>query len=270
MFTKSHSWQRWSGPSSELTAAIDLASTVLSQWSGIRSKVEVRISYANKLTETSNDPAALDGLHVKDLRRVRDVWVDIDVDREWWLAETNKYNSHEINMRYGTDDGSTAPLVKPPELVHASASFRLASGLSAGIEVDVRGPDRTSVEGLMARIVDVLDRSTTGPTRVPAQVGFVLLAPVMVAATYFGGRMVHFLNWAPKDNQYQWQEILIPTLLSVVSVGILATFMWAFPTLELLGLGERSRFVRYRSLFLSGLGAVVAGLIATALWTRLA
>ena len=66
---------------------------------------------------------------------------------------------------------------------------------------------------------------------------------------------------------------VVPQLLLIA----VAAFFWKrYPrpslylalmaSLELLGSMERSRFQRYRALLLSGLGAVVAGLIATAIW----
>ena len=58
VFTKRHEWRRWSGPRTEVTAAVNLASTELEKWSGKPSAVRFRITYSNQLTETSDDPKA--------------------------------------------------------------------------------------------------------------------------------------------------------------------------------------------------------------------
>src|SRR5674476_550988 len=63
LFTKSHNWQRWSGPLTEVTAALNLAMLELQQWSGIPATVKIRISYSNQLTHSSEDPVDLEHLH---------------------------------------------------------------------------------------------------------------------------------------------------------------------------------------------------------------
>jgi hypothetical protein len=42
--------------------------------------------------------------------------------------------------------------------------------------------------------------------------------------------------------------------------------VWALPPLELLDTGERSRFARFRAFLLSGLLAIAASVIASAVW----
>jgi hypothetical protein len=203
MFTKSRGWRRWSGPRTEITAAIGLASEVLEQWSRIPSKVNVRVSYANQLTETSPDSTALDRIHVTDLRAIEDVWIDVETDVEWWRRRTNEYNERKIELRYHPDPEDTAPLVEPPQLTISTVSFRLGSRNTKGMRVDVQGPDRTNVEGLMARLVQTLDRSASGPTNFAPEWALALSAPFAFLASIFAYNAVHVFHLAPIDNRYQ-------------------------------------------------------------------
>jgi hypothetical protein len=235
VFTKRRDWRRWSGPRTEVTAAVNLASTVLEEWSGKPSAVRFRISYANQLTETSDDPTALDQLHRTDLRRIEDLWIDVEPDRPF----------------------RSAP----------SVSFRISNGILAGIRVEVSGPDRTNVEGLTARLVEVLNRAASGPTNFSTGFGplaaFILGVAIGLA---IGVAVVVGFNLAPNNNRYEWQEIVVPAGAAMAMGTLFLAFNWALPSIELLDTGERSRFQRFRALLFSGLVAIIAGLIATAIW----
>lgn len=265
MFTKSRNWQRWSGPLSEVTAALHLAMLELEQRSGIPATVKIRISYSNQLTHSSEDPADLEHLHSTDLRRISDLWIDVELDSKWWLDQTNKYDRQRI---YGdkAEEGD-ALLVKPPSLNYAAVTLRLSKSLTASaMFLAVQGPDRTSVEGLTSRLVEVLNRSTSGPTSLLSRLGWALVFPIATFAALIGSSAVRTFNLAPVDGRYEWQEIVVPITAALVAGSIAAAFVWALPSLELLDSMERSRFQRYRALLLTGFGTVVAGLIATAIW----
>lgn len=266
MFTKSHDWRRWSGPRGEITVAIGLASEVLEQWSSIPSKANVRVLYANQLTETSPDSAALDRIHVTDLRAIKDVWIDVETDVEWWRRRTDEYNERKIKLRFNPDPEDTVPLIEPPQLVISSVSFRLGSRNNKGMHVDVQGPDRTNVEGLMARLVQTLDRSASGPTNFTPEWALILCSPFAVFASLFASSAVHALHIAPIDNGWQWQEITFPIVAFLATYGVSALIVWLFPKLELLDSETHSRFRRYRALFFSGLGTICTGLIAAVIF----
>lgn len=129
MFTKSHKWQRWSGPLTEVTAALNLAMLELQQRSGIPATVKIRISYSNQLTHSSEDPTVLEHLHGTDLRRINELWIDVELDSKWWLDQTNQYDHQQI---YGDKAGEGgALLVKPPPLNYAAVTLRLSKSLTA-------------------------------------------------------------------------------------------------------------------------------------------
>jgi len=249
-----------------VTTAIALASAVLEQWSEIPSKIRVRISYANQLTDTSNNPAALEQVHISDLRKIEGFWTDVEVDTAWWLERTNEYNAREIDLRLDGKIDEAAALVKPPALGSGSISLRLGDGRVTAMSLEVHGPDRTNVEGLTSRLVDVLNRSASGPTNI-SNVWCVSLIPVAVAlGTFIGWKVVRGFNLAPLDNRWEWQEIVIPVAAALVMTGLLAGVAWVFPTLELLDSGERSRFQRNRAWLFSAICAVIFGVIGTAIW----
>lgn len=272
VFFKTRSWQRWSGPRSEVTAALNLASDELQQWSGIPAEVRIEISYSNHLTEISHAPASLEQVHRTELRRIKDVWIDVKPDRELWLVQRAEYNRREIERRIGAKTEEAAALVEPPPFVDAAVSLRLARGLvtdaNAAMSLEVKGPDRTSVEGLTTRLVDVLNRSASGPTNLPTRFGWMLVFPVASFGLVVGLLAVHALNLAPVDGRYEWQEIVIPIMAAILAGIICAAFVWALPSLELLDSNERSRFQRCRARLWTGIGAVIASLVAAAIWAK--
>jgi hypothetical protein len=159
----------------------------------------------------------------------------------------------------------------PARVMDTSVSLRLTKGVNVHtvMHLEVAGPDRTNVEGLTTRLVEVLTRSAVGPRNVPQ------LAWIMVAI--FGAEigfllafsLVHAFELAPVNNRFEWQEIVFPAVAAIVIIGFLGALAWALPSLELLDGDERSRFMRFRTSLLAGLGAVTAGFIATALWVAL-
>lgn len=272
VFFKTRSWQRWSGPRSEITAALNLASDELQQWSGIPAEVRIEIHYSNHLTEISHDPASLEQVHRTELRRIKDVWIDVKPDRELWLARRAEYDRREIDLRFGGRTEEVAALVKPPPFVDTAVSLRLAKGLmtnaDGAMSLEVKGPDRTSIEGLTTRLVDVLNRSTSGPTNLPTRFGWMLVLSVAAFGLLGGSLAVRAFNLAPVDGRYEWQEIVVPMMAAILAGIISAAFVWALPSLELLDSNERSRFQRYRARLWAGIGAVIASLVAAAIWAK--
>lgn len=272
MFTKRRNWQRWSGPRREVTAAINLASAVLEQWSGIPPVVKVRIFYANLLTETSDDPTALEDVHTTDLRRIEELSIDVDLDHEWWLQRRKEFNAREMNLRLDGKTDEAAALVEPPPLMSASVTFRLADGTAPAMRMLVLGPDRTNVEGLSTRLAEVLNRSASGPTNLPtgsAAFGLVFAFFGIILGLNVGTAIVRVFNLAPVDNRYEWQEIVVPIAAAIVTGSFFFALHWALPSLELLVTGERSRFERFRGMLISWLVAIIAGVIATAIWAAI-
>lgn len=269
MFTKSHNWQRWSGPRTEVTAALNLAMVELQQWSGIPAKVRIRISYSNQLTETSDDPTALERLHSTDLRRIDDIGIDVELDSQWWLDKTNQYDRRQIDLRYDEKaEQGAALLVKPPPLTSSAVLLRVSKSAKA-IYLTVMGPDRTSVEGLTTRLVEVLNRSTSGPTNLATRYGWGLVFPAASLGLLIGTLADERFNLSPPNGRWDWQDFAATITASIVAGTICAAFAWALPSLELLDSTERSRFQRYRTRLITGVGAVIAGLIGTAIWAAI-
>lgn len=246
-------------------AAVRLASAEIEQWSGNPATVRVRIAYKNQLTETSHDPTALEQVHSTDLRRIEDVWFDVETDANRWREQMDDYNEHEVELRLDGHTDEAAALAKPATLVLSSVSFRLENKNPPAIHVEVLGSDRTNVEGLTARLEQILNRSASGPTKLPREWAGPVAIPAALLTGVFASYGVHAFNLAPVNGRTEWQEIVIPFALSVVVAGIFASVAWIFPGLELLDRDERSRYRRYRSRLISGLGAIIAGLITAAI-----
>ncbi|MBU4336344.1 MAG: hypothetical protein KJ548_07200 [Actinobacteria bacterium] len=269
MFTKSHDWRRWSGPRAEITAAIGLASEVLEQLSGVPSTTAVRITYSNQLTETLSDPGALDRTHFTDLRSIEDVWIDVKTDFAQWRLRARERDERAIDRRSDPEVGDRAPMSEPSSPAISAVSFRLGKDRIRAMQVSVEGSDRTSVEGLMGRLVAALNRSTEGPSNFSSEWVWVALFPFAIVALLLASYVVHAFNFAPIDGRYEWQEIVIPILSVAATICLFASTVWVFPKLELLDSGTRSRFRRFRALIFSGLGAIVAGIIATAVYAAM-
>lgn len=266
MFTKSHIWQRWSGPLTDVTAALNLAMLELEQWSGIPTTATIRIAYSNHLTHSGEDPTMLEHLHITDVRLIKDLSIDVELDSHWWQDQSRQYHRQRIE-----GPGEGALVVKPPPFNYAAVKFRLSKSFPAGpMRLVVQGPDRTSVEGLTTRLVEVLHRSTSGPTKgFPDKVGWAFVPLVAFLGFAAGDSAVGVFNLGGVVGHYELPRVVLPIAAAIVAGTFWAAFVWALPSLELLDSTERSRFQRYQGLLLSGVGAVVAGLIATAIWAAI-
>lgn len=158
---------------------------------------------------------------------------------------------------------------KSPPLISAFVMLRLSRGFGPGMGLDVFGPDRTNVEGLTMRLAEVVNRSTSGPTWLPSRFRWIYVWPAASVGLALGSITNPLVNLPRVKLLPIWQIIVVPLAAAIVAGTVWAAFAWALPSLELLDTGERSRLQRYRTLLWSGLGAVVAGLIGTAIWTAL-
>jgi len=266
VFTKSHTWQRWSGPHTDITTAIKLASDDLHKWSGIPARVKIRTFYDNQLSESSDDPLALEQIHSTDLHRINELWIDVEDDSDWWLQRSHEYNEREMLRLDGKIDEAAA-LVKPPALTSESISLRL--GVRSGMRLAVHGLERTNVEGLTSRLADVLNRSATGPTKIPTGApGFVWVCSLLPTLLAFEFALIAS-DPAPLHRHWYWQLFLIPSGAALVVAALCVAFFWALPTVEILDSGERSRFQRYRATLYFWLVAIIAGVIGTAIWAAI-
>lgn len=216
VFMQRRDWRRWSGPRAEVTEAVRLASAEIEQWSGDPATVRVRIAYKNQLTETSHDPTALEQVHITDLRRIEDVWFDVETDANAWRDRMVDYEVRLGELRRSGAAAEAAALVEPGELVHSSVSFRLGCRSAPAMRLEVLGSDRTSVEGLTRRIEQILNRSASGPTWLRREWAGSLAIPVTLLAVIVASFGVHAFRLAPVDGRYQWQEVVAPIAAAVL------------------------------------------------------
>lgn len=268
MFSKTHKWRRWSGPREAVTEALELSLKEIEEWNNFPSAVEVRISYSDQLTEISNEARVLAELPKTDLHRVTSLWVDIKADRDLWRHQRDDYmyakNGWKIKERNGEVlESNTAPTAPPILIPGISVSIRLTNDSFSGMTIEVNGPDRTKVAGLMTRLQEVMNHASIGPSNWPSRFrGFI----AVLFGSWIGFAVSGLGYLALVGGDY------VPKLVLIIGTATMAVFVpalqWTLPAFELLERGERSRFQRFRIGFLSILSSLIVGLTVNAISAR--
>ena len=274
MFTKIHKWRRWSGSRDAVAKAMELASDELARWNDFPSSVDVRISFVDQLTETSADPQAVAFLSKTDLSRVSSLWVDVKADRELWASKHEEFVSisrRKYERIHGITDlapwtANDAELVipkAPPRLIQGIAvSIRFVDDSHNGLTIEVAGPNRTEVAGLMTRLEEVFDHAALSPTFVPSrkEVG------LNFAVGSVFGLSIGFAGFAILGSRSFVFPLWLDFGAAMVFGLLFAGLQWTLPPIELLDNGDRSRFQRFRLGVLSVLVTFVVGLFGNAVW----
>jgi hypothetical protein len=169
LITVEKTWRRWCGPRSELVRATELAAEVLRGWTGVESTVSVRIEERGGLAETASGVDAINAPHERELAHVDRLVVTIVPDRdEWWKERDEARERGE----------------ERPYLPDAGVSIRISK---YGTSLSVEGDDRTSVEGLVQRLAQILGRAATKSPGVDREFFvYLLIWPLAMAGLVLG------------------------------------------------------------------------------------
>lgn len=156
--------------------------------------------------------------------------------------------------------------LEEPSLPDDAASIRI---WKYGTSIEVRGEDRTQVSGLLQRLTQAVTRR--GATRpnvdrswfVPAAV--LLLSPLALAGT----SLARLLGLASRNHAWEAGEIVGISVGCLLAIGLGAAGWWLFPPVELLDEGDAGRFRRFRVAVFGAIGALVLGVIASAVYAAI-
>jgi hypothetical protein len=268
-FERSHSWKRWEGRRRDITRAVGIASDAMSEWSGYPAACSVVVSFGGGLTERSDDPHMLDRLDVVDLSRIDELRIEVRPSRDAWRKALSEAQQAWRQRRL-EDSSSDEP---PPELddpIDASVDFRFWKlPLVGAVTLEVEGPERERVEGLVARLTELLDRGA-GPRvlgLVPRQVAAAGSAVALViAALIVGPWMARVLGTAERNDRYDAGEI-VGLVVGLVCAGLISLGLyWMAPQLEILDETREPRSRRSVRLVGGVLVALLLGILATAIY----
>jgi hypothetical protein len=247
MFTKSVGWGRWSGYRSEILRAARAAGDVLQTWSGFPPKYEVAIDFRDGLAERTDDLTSLEDLYRDELRDVADVTIAVEPSRDAWHAAIDEH------IGRGKD---------PPDA--PTGDVRIRAWRSSGLRFEVRGEERTSVEGLALRLRDILGGSAPKVMRwdsyFPALLVGCLLFFVGIA---IGPIVPRWWGVASSNGKWETGEVVGLVVGPILAIAIAFALWYVFPTIEILDDGELSRFRRLRAVLGGVFAAVVLGVVGS-------
>jgi len=261
MIEQSFRWRRWAAPRGEAVRALELAKNALGQWSGYPSACKTRVSYENDLTERTEDPDFLANLPKSDLAQIEDLWMDVEPDHAAYEAERDKVREAKYDAMAKSEPYDEREVPYP---ISARVAFRFSSGFT-GLTIEVSGPERARVEGLVKGLRDILDQGRSAiPWYSPGFAGDAL--PLAFAFVFTVVGLFVGDQFAPHRKGFFWQDGvgLGFGFVSGFALGLL--IRWMLPTLELVDDGERTRFRRVRGWFFGYVGLVIATIVAAFLY----
>jgi hypothetical protein len=255
MYTFTRRWARWAGQRSELLKAVELGADVVQAWSQYETEVRVSIELMTGLAQRADDITAIRNLDRDDLRQLESLTVTLRPSRDAWRKAVEKrgLEADALGQRF----------VPPPDPVDAEVEIR--AWATNGLRLSVRGPDRTSVEGLAQRLGSTLGRSGSRVSR-DALLPFIWL---LVMIGLVGGGLVPRwlgLHVSPGFTQAEFVGVVIG--LSVAGATAYVLFR-AFPNIEVLDEGELSRTRRLRQVAVAAVSGLLVTLMASALYDAL-
>jgi hypothetical protein len=253
VFTVQRKWRRWAGQRNELLDAVELAADVLSTWSGYESQFSVSIELDTGLTQRSDDLAAVQDLHRDDLRRLETITITVEPSRAAWMAD----------LRERRQASPPNVEIEEPELVDADVELRVWR--SSGVRLAIRGPDRTSVEGLAGRLAVILSRSAAALSRNEL---WPLLFLLPIVGFLFGALVPRWLGFhvTPGFTTAETVGVCIATLVGIaLGFGLYR----AFPPIEVLDEGQAPATRRLRRAVVGIVLALIVGIASSAIYDAL-
>jgi hypothetical protein len=137
------------------------------------------------------------------------------------------------------------------------ATVRLRLWKSNGLRVEVRGPQRSQVEGLAQQLSEVLRRGAPLFHRFDIDaVVWGLLSPLILAGFFLGAQVPRWLGLAHKNGHWEIAEVLGPVIGVAIAALVLFGMSRAFPTVEVMAEGQLPRHRQMRKLILGACWAI--------------
>jgi hypothetical protein len=215
---KTLNWRRWSAPLSAVTEATEIAAAEVQEWAQGESEptVTVEVALPELVMQFGSVREFTEGVPAYELQSLRSVRIGV-------VARGPISKQYDLGFRY-------------------SVSLRLQRA-DPSLSIEIDGTDRVRIEGLAARLHQVLDHARSGPPIRRDDIVFLLL----LIGLWVAGGAIAKLSVGPL------------LALPVAGVVAIATVIWLFPGLEVMAPGQSSRYQRFRALAL----AVVVGVIAS-------
>jgi hypothetical protein len=234
-FSKTKTWNRWSGSPKDLATASDVAQKAIKKWSSskkIESDVEIEIG---DLTSNAETIDAITSIDERDLSVVSRLSIRI------YISERGFFSIPRASIRVD----NTAP----------------------ALAAEVHGGDRIGVEGLIAELTEILDRGKRRPYWLRHNMINLLAAPLPGLFVLLAVSLAHWLGIAHSDGKWQLAEIVSIGVGIVVGGGAYYGLSWLTPDLELIPHNNgKTRLRRWRSWLWTSLIALSLALVAAWLY----
>lgn len=249
MVTAPKSWRRWCGPPIELVRATELAADELRGWTGLDSKIDVRLEDRNGLVEPFHTADAIMALHPNDLHQIVSVSVTVTSDpNQWW----------DRRRRGETTIGESSP--------DDAVRIRIAK---IGTTLEVTGSERTRVEGLLARLSHALGHAATKSPGVPRVALLTPLGLAVTAGLIGGPAIARGLGLASLNGKWEVAEIVGMFVVGVLVAALTVGLWWLYPPIEMLDEGGAGRARRFRKWIIAIIGSLVLAVVSKLLYDAL-
>lgn len=266
--TKDRNWKTWAGSRSDISRAVREAADAVARWANYPAVVTTTVRFAEDVSETLPGTDAVASLHRADLPAIRQLWVEVTPDRDAHIAEGERLR--ELwwgSLKQRADAGERIEekeMGRPDEPAPLeSASVLLRFPWSGnGLRIEVSGPHRDQVTGLFDRLEGILCRRQAF-RRLDPDAGAALWVILLVPAIILGQWLSRVVGIAGEDDH--WDAVgmvLVPLALLGAAIG----FHELYPTVEIVDDDQKTRAERFAKFFWTGVGAVVASIIAAAIY----
>jgi hypothetical protein len=230
-------WRRWTGYRSDLVRATNLAAAELETWHNSRASVAVAIDYKGELSERWNGVEEFEALSSDYLSDIDDLTIDVQPDREAWIARREESHVYEPYPR---------------------SEVRIRAWRTIGLEVVVTADRRVQVDGLAQQLRETLQGGAPFGSAVRVRdFALGLALPLCVAGAVLGDRIPEWIGYSTSDGSVDRWEALGIAVGVLAALALAGAIYFVFPTIEILRDGGIARHRRLRRGLVSLAGALV-------------
>lgn len=231
-YVKQKRWNQWAGERSDLLEAIAVARDTLAKWqAGDEAKPPpVFVSIRIEDLTIEGDESEVENLPSRDLVDVRRISIRV--------------GDYIASSRVSIEVTTTAPAVA----------------------VEIHGDDRVGVEGLSSSLFTIFARGARRFGWYSSQNAAGVGGLAVFGCITLGVLLPRALGFAANDHRWQTGEVVGLALGVAAGIATFAGLGVLFPDLELLDVGGRTLYRRWRAAAMSALTAVILGVVASAVW----